>query len=400
MPAVAARRARLPFVGQQGQQLDGLAESHVIGQDQADAEPAEKRHPGQASFLIRPQRAAERRRSGDRREPPVGLAGEQVAKPAVRLHRHDRQVIFAAQPRQQRVARRHRARETAFQEPQRRLQVPVIQLDPLTADPDERDLEPGELREFLRVQCLIADRQVVAEVDEVAQAELGLGDGTLLTASGPGGELEPKPRFPRPVGQQDAESGAGQQRRGLAEEAERAGGVQRDLLRGRGSQLRIQLGEQPRRSAEAGQQFFLRMPDAARRLPAGRAGPDIGRRPDQAGVVGGLQGELDPPDRVPRLACGRVLALARVFRMAFAFRLAASSGCPRRPAGPRRPCPRRRRPAPSGRPAPSWSTASPGSWPVSSGSASRKQVRTGPAGTWAAARQAASSALRSAASAS
>ena len=55
-----------------------------------------------------------------------------------------------AHPGRQRVRRGHRPGLVALQELQRRLQVRVVQLDPLAAQPDQRDLQPGQLGQLVR----------------------------------------------------------------------------------------------------------------------------------------------------------------------------------------------------------------------------------------------------------
>ena len=231
----------------------------------------------------------------------------------------------------QRVGRGHRPGLVALEELQRRLQVRVVQLDPLAAQPDQRDLQPGQLGQLGRVERLVAHGHVVPEVHQVAQAELRPGDRRARGALRPGGQLQPEAGLAHPVGQQHAEPGAGQQRPGLLEEPERARRVQLHPGRGGLAQRVLELAEEPGGGAEPGQQLLDRVA-AGRRPGAGRRaqepgpvpGPDVGGGDHQAGVVGGLQRELDPP----------------------------GSGSARIPA--------------------------PGLPPA--GSASRKQVRTGPAG--------------------
>ena len=120
-----------------------------------------------------PDRGAARRRSRrrvDRLEAAVGLAGEQVAEPAVGVHLDQRQVVVgrSVQAGQQRIRSRHGPGPAALEEPQRGAEVPVVEFDPPAAQPDQRDLEPGQLGQLLGVQLLVADGQVVAEVDQVA----------------------------------------------------------------------------------------------------------------------------------------------------------------------------------------------------------------------------------------
>jgi hypothetical protein len=297
-PSSLARRRRsgLHIVHDQAQRLRGLAEPHIIGEDAAKAETAEEGQPRHPALLIGAQLAVEAGRRLDRFEPAVGPAGEQVAEPAVGVHLDQRQVVVGSvQAGQQRVRSPHRPGLAALQEPQRRAEVPVVEFHPLAAQPDQRDLEPGQLGQLPGVQLLVADRQVVAEVDQVAEAELRVGHRPARGSPGPGGELESEPGPAHPVRQQHAEPGAGQQRRCLPEEAERLLGVQCYLGRRRAAQRPVQLGEEPGGPAQPGQQLLLRVLDPGGQAGRGSARPDVGSRHHQARVVGGLERELDPP---------------------------------------------------------------------------------------------------------
>jgi hypothetical protein len=101
------------------------------------------------------------------------------------------------------------------------------------------------------------------------------------------------------------EPGACQQRPGLLEEPERARRVQLHQGRRRLAQRGLQLAEQPRGRALPGQQLLHR---AAAAEPASSPGLDVGGGHHQAGILGELQRELDPPGtgiRTVRLS-GRV----------------------------------------------------------------------------------------------
>ena len=282
------------------QQLDRLAQAHVVGQDAAEAELAEEGQPGKPAFLVGAQLAGEARGRRHGPQPPVGLPGQQVAQPAVGVHADQRDVgVRAAEAGRQRVGCGHRPGLTALEELQRRLQVRVVQLDPLAAQPDQRDLQPGQFGQLGRVERLVAHGQVVPEVHQVAQAELRPGDRRARGALRPGGQLQPEACLAHPVGQQHAEAGAGQQRRGLLEEPERTRRVQLHQGRGGLAQRVLELAEEPGGAAQPGQQFLHRV--AARRDPGAAEepgpvpGPDVGGGDHQARVVGGLQRELDLP---------------------------------------------------------------------------------------------------------
>ena len=289
--------------GDERQELDRLAQAHVVGQDAAQAQVAQEGEPRKPALLVGPQRPGEARGRRHRRQPPVGLPGQQVAEPAVGVHADQRDLVAGAalgqsEAGQQRVGGRHRARLTALQELQRGLEVRLVQLDPLAAQPDQRDLEPGQLGQLGRVDHLVADGHVVAEVHQVAEPEPGLGDRRAGRGGlGPGGQLEPEPGLAHPVRQQHPEPGPGQQRPGFLQEPERARGVQLQHRRLRLAQRVLQLAEQPGGGAQPGQQLLDRVvaagPDALAR--PGVAVPDIGGRDHQARVLGRLQRELHPP---------------------------------------------------------------------------------------------------------
>ncbi len=178
--------------------------------------------------------------------------------------------------------------------------MPAVQFHPLAAQPHQGDLKPGELGQIVGVQFLVAEGQVIAEVDDVRQAEHGLRTPAAARClPRPGSDLETKPRLARPVRQQHAEPGARQQRAGLAQETERTFGVQRDAGRRGAAEFMVKLGKEPGGTAEPGEEFFLRVTDPGRG-PAARAnaGPDVGRGQQQARIAGRLQGELDGPGRV------------------------------------------------------------------------------------------------------
>ena len=258
--------------------------------------PPRKREPAQPPLLVGPQRPGEAGGRRHRLQPPVGLAGQQVAQPAVGVHVDQRDLV-GAQPGRHGVGGGHRARRVALQELQRGLQVRLVQLDPLAAQPDQRDLEPGQFGQFGRVERLIADRHVVPEVHQVTQAEPRPRDRRARGGLGPGGQLEPEPRLAHPVGQQHPEPGRGQQRPGFLQEPERPRRVQLQHDRRRLAQRLLQLGEQPGRGAQPGQQLFHRVAAGTHGALArpGVGGPDVGSRDHQARVLGGLQRELDPP---------------------------------------------------------------------------------------------------------
>ena len=70
----------LDEVGERG---GGLAETHVVGEAAAEAEPGEELHPGQAAALVVAQLALERAGLVHLLEALVGQPGEEVVDPSV-----------------------------------------------------------------------------------------------------------------------------------------------------------------------------------------------------------------------------------------------------------------------------------------------------------------------------
>ena len=333
------------------QQLDGLAQAHVVGQDAAEAELAEEGQPGQPALLVRAQLAGEAGRGRHRPQPVVGLTGQQVAQPAVGVHPDQRDLLIGlsgsvqsqAHPGRQRVRRGHRPGLVALQELQRRLQVRVVQLDPLAAQPDQRHLQPGQLGQLVRVERLVAHCHVVPEVHQVTQAEPGHGRPGGRRAgrgAGPRGQLQPEPGLAHPVRQQHAEPGAGQQRPGLLEEPERARRVHLHQGGSRLAQRVVELAEEPGGRTQAGQQLLHRIAVRRRARPRGR--PRRRRRRPSGSGRRRIAARTRPARDRPR---------------GWRARRAGSRCAPGRPGSRRRPARRRvRRPA---RPLPPRPPASP-----------------------------------------
>ena len=173
--------------GDQRQQLDRLAQAHVVGQDAAQAEARRgrtartARAPGRAAASRRSPRArpsARSRRSAcpDSRSPSQPSASTPTSGTSGRR----------ASPAASASAAVIVPGLVALQELQRGLQVRLVQLDPLAAQPDQRDLEPGQLGQLGRVERLVADRHVVPEVHQVAQAEPRPGDRRARRGSATG----------------------------------------------------------------------------------------------------------------------------------------------------------------------------------------------------------------------
>ena len=153
----------------------GLAQAHVVGQ--AVPSPTWSRNASQESaLLVRAQRAGSDGETPSRAQ--LGLAGEQIAQPAVRVHLVKQQHAGGVAARSESApasAGRRRAGLTSLKEAQRPSQVLVVEFHPLPAVPGQTGPSPSPAqRAAPRRTPLVADRQVVAEEDQVTQAELRL----------------------------------------------------------------------------------------------------------------------------------------------------------------------------------------------------------------------------------
>ena len=178
------------------------------------------------------------------------------------------------------------------------------QLDPAAAHLDERHLEPGQLAQLLGGERVVPDGRLPLVLAERLQPEAAgrrrRNRPVRGTGHRPGAQAQAEPGLGLlpPGRDQDPESGVSEERRVLAQEAVRGPGVQRHLLGPDRVQAGLQLRPEPARPAKLGEQAFLGMlhHPLGRDQLAGRA-PDLGRRYQQAGVVGGLEQELDAPGR-------------------------------------------------------------------------------------------------------
>src|SRR5215469_12961474 len=123
--------------------------------------------------------------------------------------------------------------------------MPFVQLYPLAPEPDERDLQPCEFRKLGWIEGLVSNCEVISEVDEVIESELGCGHRARPSRARPSGEFQAEPRLTHPVRKQHAEAGPGEKRTGLLQELQRAAGVQQRTLGGGALQLSIDVRKQP-----------------------------------------------------------------------------------------------------------------------------------------------------------
>ena len=155
--------------------------------------------------------------------------------------------------------------------------------------------EPGEL---LGVEALLAQRHLPLVVDQGLLAEVAPGrdDAGLAAPARPQPRAEPGGGPSPPPGQVDAETGGRQHGGRLAQERVRGRRVEGEGLGPRGAQRPLELGVEPARPAEVGEQ----RPRRRRHEPLHRgrrslARPDLRRGGDETGLGARLQGELQLP---------------------------------------------------------------------------------------------------------
>ena len=232
-------------------------------------------------------------------QPLRRLPGQQVAEPPVRGdggHRHVLVGRVDTEPEAEQLGDGQLAATTG--QPQRGLQAPRIELDPLPAQPHQRRLELGERGHLVGGEGVVADRHVVAEVGDGAEADPGAGADQPGLGARCGGHLDPEAgrRLGPPARELDPEPGGGEGGGGLAEEAVRPGHVEAEGVRPGRPQGVVQRRIEPSRLAQLGQERLLGRADHA--AEAGqRAGgaPDLVRFGDQTLLVRGLEPEPQPP---------------------------------------------------------------------------------------------------------
>ncbi len=305
------RRVAAAIEGEQRQDLNGLAQAHVVGEHATETDPVEERQPGQPALLVRPQGSDE---AGGRRHalhPLVGSGRQQLRHPALALdadHRQPSGLLVEGDGEPQHLGEGQRRLRRRREQLQPALQPARIQLDPAPAHPHERLLQLGEPRELLGVQALLAEGDLPAVVDESVTADpREPADRARL---GPGARPQPGPepgRRPSPPAREvDAEPGGGQHGRRLAEERVRARGVEHEHLGPGSAQGALEIRVEPARAAQLRQQRGARRRhQAVQHLSGPVARPHLGGRRHDAGLGRRLQGELEQPHLV-RGALGRL----------------------------------------------------------------------------------------------
>ena len=256
----ADRLARLARRQEGGQELDRLAEPHVVGE--AGAEPArqEEAEPGDSLLLVG-AKAAQQRRRRDEGRVLRGLGLEELGEPAVGGDAVDSDglavFLVEAAGHAQEVGEGRPARRLLLEEGEGAGDPLRVEEDPFAPHFDERDLPGGELLELLGGEELVADGDPPVEIDERAEAEAGDGNTALPAAFG---RVEAERRLRgAPLGREEELDA------GLLQEGRVGGEEAPGLLEREGGAFGLTLLEAPPdRLAERG--------DAARGAPGGSPG--------------------------------------------------------------------------------------------------------------------------------
>ena len=220
---------------QQGDQLDGLAEAHVVGQARAHAEALEEREPAHACALVGAQGALESLgllehgdllhgavRPEDLRDPALG----------VEAHHRQRAVGRIAVGKAQGLHQRDLTARVLLQELDAALQVLGADLHPLSVDAHQRHALLGQCLECLERERHVAERDLPAVVHQAVQADAAAGAAAVATLAGRGVALDEEPRadavggLSPPIRHQDLEARFREHRLEVAEELVRLGGLE------------------------------------------------------------------------------------------------------------------------------------------------------------------------------
>ena len=305
----ADRLARLARRQEGREELDRLAEAHVVGEAAAEPAREEEAEPGDALLLVGAQAAQEglRRDEGRLLRGRVGL--EELGEPAVGGDAVDAEglvvVLVEAARHAEEVGEGRAARGLLLEEGERAGDALRVEEDPLAPHLDERDLAVRELLELVGGEELVADGDAPVEVDEGPEAEARDGDAALPAALG-GVEAERGLRR-APLGrEEELDAGFLEQGRVGGEEAPR-------LLEREGRADRVPFLEAPPDrlaergdAAEAREEGLLGIHEPAPEAPQARGGlgPDLLGVELEARVVRRLEVVAEAPRG--RLLGGRV----------------------------------------------------------------------------------------------
>ncbi len=315
-PVLGTRRAP---VEQEGEELDGLAEPHVVGEAGAEAEVGHLDEPAEAALLVGAERAVEvQRHRGAARAGALAQPGDDAGEVPLR---HDvdgesrlRPPRRRAEGRGQRLVRRERAAPSC-EEPPGLCELRGIDRHPLAAEAHERCLERGEREEVARRECLARERRLPTEGRHRVERQATRTGHRAGRARRPGADAHAEPQAPLPGprqlrGQNDAHARLGERGSGAGEERPRLARVEEHALRPRGAQAARDGGKEPRAHGEGAEQVLLGRVEGTTQATQGLPAPteDLAGRDEQARVVGGLEEEAER-ESVGRVPAPRLGAL-------------------------------------------------------------------------------------------
>ena len=160
------------------EELDRLAEAHVVGEAAAEPAREEEAQPGDALLLVGAERPDERlRRDEAATSCAAASAWRSVGEPAVGGDAVDAErlvvVLVEAARHAEEVGEGRPARGLLVEEGERAGDALRVEEDPLAADLDERDLAVRELLELVGREELVADGDAPVEVDERCRGRSG-----------------------------------------------------------------------------------------------------------------------------------------------------------------------------------------------------------------------------------
>ncbi len=157
------------------EELDRLAEAHVVREARPEPARQEEAQPRDAAHLVRPENAREPARRGEGADLLARDVGvEKAREPALArdpVHGGARAVRVEASGEAQQLAERRAAAGAPVEDAAGLLEVLAVEEHPLAAHLDERHLPRREVLEFGRREERVADGDLPVEVDERVEAE-------------------------------------------------------------------------------------------------------------------------------------------------------------------------------------------------------------------------------------
>src|SRR5258706_117761 len=164
-------------------------------------------------------------------------------------------------------------------------------------EPHQRGLGLGQLLQLLEAQGAVADGDLVVVVTQAGQPDAAWAGAGQPRRPGPGPQPEAETGRGVPPGRdEDAEAGLLQQGGGVGQEPLGPGGVEFHLRRLGSLERRVEAGPQTDGPAEVGPEMPAGVGhERAEGLEGRPVVPHVAGRHEEAGIVGRLEQDLDPP---------------------------------------------------------------------------------------------------------